>query len=123
MQNCCVGLIGFLVTLQSNPSSCYSPVFHDYTLDYSSAPSSVVSRITGHLMRSTSLLSDHVEEADLPVPVQHWLDQFSSWCNDWKIKSLDVLLARCTMYIILYKCIFRLLLVDVIQVIYVMLKT
>jgi len=54
----------------------------------------VRSRITGHLMRSTSLLSDHVEEEDLPTPVQLWLDQFSGWCNEWKIKSLDVLLAR-----------------------------
>ncbi|XP_065899003.1 F-box/WD repeat-containing protein 7-like [Dysidea avara] len=78
-----------------NEEPLISPVFHDYALDYSVAPSSVVSRITGHLMRSTSLLSDHVEEVDLPIPVQHWLDQFSNWCNEWKIKSLDVLLARC----------------------------
>ena len=69
----------------------YSTVFH---LDYSAAPSSVVSRLTRNLIRSSSLLSDHSEEVELPAPVQQWLDQYSSWCNDWKIKSLDVLLAR-----------------------------
>jgi len=69
----------------------YSTVFH---LDYSSAPSSVVSRLTRNLIRSSSLLSDHSEEVELPGPVQQWLDQYSSWCNEWKIKSLDVLLAR-----------------------------
>lgn len=69
-----------------------SNVFH---LDYSSAPSSVVSRLTRNLIRSSSLLSEHSEEVELPTPVQQWLDQYSSWCNDWKIKSLDVLLARC----------------------------
>ena len=73
----------------------YSTVFR---LDYSDAPSSVVSRLTRNLIRSSSLLSEHSEEGELPAPVQQWLDQYSSWCNDWKIKSLDVLLARYYLY-------------------------
>ena len=65
-----------------------------FRLDVSEAPSSVVSRLTRNLIRSSSLLSDHSDDIELPIPVQQWLDQYSSWCNEWKIKSLDVLLAR-----------------------------
>lgn len=75
----------------------YNSVFR-LDLTSSTAPSSVVSRLTRNLIRSSSLLSDHSEEVDLPAPVQQWLDQYSSWCNDWKIKSLDVLLARYVSY-------------------------